>query len=125
MIHTFNKEDGTWYIDLPEFLELGLGTKGNLMMVAGADTFLDILSSNSDTVVLEFDSKPFEGFTDTLVNTGMGKDQDVLDDVGHPEVPYGGYYRAIEKNHDLWLCPVTEWVFKNGYPKNIYVKVVS
>ena len=41
MKHRFYKENKIWYIDLPEFLEKGLGTKSNLMMVAGADTLLD------------------------------------------------------------------------------------
>jgi hypothetical protein len=36
---SFTKEnDGLWYVDQPDFIELGLGTKGNLLMVAGADT---------------------------------------------------------------------------------------
>ena len=44
----FYKENGIWYIDLPEFIEQGLGTKANLMMVDGADTFLDFLSDNGN-----------------------------------------------------------------------------
>ena len=56
MKHTFNKEQGTWYIYLPEFLEKGLGTKQNLMMVAGADTFLDILSNGSPAVKIEIEN---------------------------------------------------------------------
>lgn len=38
----FYKENGLWYADLPEFLELGLGTKSNLLMVDGSDTFLEL-----------------------------------------------------------------------------------
>jgi len=41
----FVKENKIWFADLPEFLEQGLGTKQNLMMVDGADTFLDKLSA--------------------------------------------------------------------------------
>jgi hypothetical protein len=41
---SFTKEnDGLWYVDQPDFIELGFGTKGNLLMVAGADTLLDAL----------------------------------------------------------------------------------
>ena len=42
---SFNKEDGIWYANIPEFLEQGLGNKADLMMVDGADTFLDFLSN--------------------------------------------------------------------------------
>ena len=61
----FVKDQGIWYADLPEFLEARLGTRANLMMVDGADTFLD---------------------------------------------------------HQLWLCPVTEYVFGN-YPNEIYTAI--
>ena len=40
--YRFNKEDGKWYIDLPDWT----GTKGELQMVGGADTLLDHLSNN-------------------------------------------------------------------------------
>ncbi|MFM2395294.1 MAG: hypothetical protein RLZZ546_3277, partial [Bacteroidota bacterium] len=40
----FYKENGKWYISLPEFINIGLGNKNNLLMVDGSDTFLDILS---------------------------------------------------------------------------------
>jgi hypothetical protein len=43
---SFYKELGIWYADLPAFLEAGMGTKANLMMVDGSDTFLDYLSNN-------------------------------------------------------------------------------
>lgn len=33
---SFYKEKGIWFADLPAFLEAGLGTKANLMMVDGA-----------------------------------------------------------------------------------------
>jgi len=130
MIHTFYKEEGIWYIDLPEFLEAGLGTKANLMMVAGADILLDILSNNTNRVSLKFDSQPFVGCNTVLDMINIGKDQEVLDAAGHPFVEYGAYYNAIEingepANHQVWLCPVTEYVFGGGYPTNIYVKVIT
>ena len=40
----FYKENGMWYISLPEFINMGLGNKNDLLMVDGSDTFLDILS---------------------------------------------------------------------------------
>jgi hypothetical protein len=36
------EEEGIWYADLLEFLKPAIGSKGNLMMVEGADTLLDL-----------------------------------------------------------------------------------
>ena len=47
--YTFNKEQGKWYIVLPTWE----GTKGELQMVGGADTLLDHLSNNGDTVLID------------------------------------------------------------------------
>jgi hypothetical protein len=38
-ILSFIKEEGIWYADLPEFLNAGLGTRANLMMVEGPTLF--------------------------------------------------------------------------------------
>ena len=50
---SFYKENGLWYADLPGFLELGLGSKANLLMVDGSDRFLDLLSSNGSKVTVK------------------------------------------------------------------------
>lgn len=130
MKHTFNKEAGTWYIDLPQFLEAGLGDKGNLMMVAGADTFLDILSNNGETVTVQIELSAFNGQHARLEKQSIGMDKELLDSIGHPEVDYGAYYTVTEYqnqpfNHELWLCPVTEYVFGGGYPDTIFIKVIA
>jgi hypothetical protein len=123
MKHTFYKENGLWYIDLPEFLEAGLGTKNNLLMVAGADTFLDKLSNNGDRVSVQIETAPYAEQQYALTKIGMGKDQALLDAVGHAPVDYGAYYKASD-GHILWLCPVTEYVFGGDYPNDIYIRVV-
>ena len=131
MTYRFYKENGMWYIDLPAFLEAGLGTKANLLMVAGADVLLDLLSNNTEEVTLEFDSKPFEGVHVTLDLFEMGKDQQILDQVGHAPVDYGAYYHSYGTHNDkqfkqtVWLCPVTEYVFGGAYPEQIYVKKIG
>ena len=79
MTHRFYKEDGTWYIDLPAYLEAGLGTKANLMMVAGADTFLEQLSNNGTEVTVHIEAAPYADQTYALKKIGMGKDQELLD----------------------------------------------
>ena len=126
----FYREDGRWYIDLPEFIELGLGNKNNLLMVDGADTLLDILAGNKPNksadgteVNVTFGNEPFDGHTHTLNKKVMGKNQSLLDYLGHAPVDYGAYYDVKELDgHQVWLCPVTEYVFGGGYPETIYLK---
>lgn len=122
----FIKEVGLWYADLPEFLEQGLGTKNNLLMVDGADTFLDLLSQNGEEVTLDICETEFACYQAKLGKISWGKNQELLDDVGHEPVEYGAYYEVNELNetafsHRLWLCPVTEYVF-GRYPSEIWVK---
>jgi hypothetical protein len=125
----FYKEDGMWYIDLPEFLEACVGTKANLLMVAGADTFLDLLSKNTHKVSLVFSTTDFPYALCKLNKLHLGMDKEYLDKIGHAPVDYGAYYDVVEMNkepfqHKLWLCPVTEYVFGGNYPDVIYVKVL-
>lgn len=125
----FKKEKDIWYADLPEFLEEGLGTKADLMMVDGSDKFLDILSGNQNAVVLKISPKKFKGFQTRMQKIRIGLDQDLLDAVGHAPVNYGAYYKVSELNgksfeHQLWLCPVTEYVF-GSYPEEIFASVVT
>lgn len=125
MTHRFYKDiDGIWYIDLPAFLESGLGTKANLMMVAGADTFLDKLSNDGDDVTVHIETAPYAEQEYALTKLGFGLDKALLSAIGHAPVEYGAYYRAND-GHVLWLCPVTEYVFGGSYPKDIYVNVVK
>lgn len=122
----FYKEKGIWYIDLPGFLEAGLGTKADLMMVGGADTLLDKLSGNTNEVTIRFCDELFDGYEDVLYRTNGGFDAEYLKSVGHAEVQEGAYYYAKANKHELWLCPVTRYVFVNGkYPSEIYIQVVK
>lgn len=122
----FIKEVGLWYADLPEFLEQGLGTKNNLLMVDGADTFLDLLSKNGKEVTLDISEVEFVSYQAKLSKISWGKNQALLDNVGHEPVEYGAYYEVSELDgksfsHRLWLCPVTEYVF-GRYPKEMWVR---
>jgi hypothetical protein len=122
----FYKENAIWYIDLPEFLEQGLGSKANLMMVDGSDNLLDILSQNSNEVTVEFSHLPFVGATHSLRAQQIGSNQDLLSKIGHALVSYGMYYNVRELNDmRIWLCPVTEYVFGGSYPREIFVRVVE
>jgi hypothetical protein len=126
---SFIKEDGIWYADLPEFLEMGLGFKANLMMVDGADTFLDMLSQQGDRITLKLSTKSFKGYSGRLKKIKHGLNRELLEEIGHAPVEYGAYYQAVEYNHhhfqhQLWLCPVTEYVF-GEYPDEIYFTAIN
>lgn len=121
---SFIKEDGIWYADLPEFLERGLGTKANLMMVDGADTFLDLLSNNGRYITLSLSRVVPLTYSGCLQKIKRGMNAQLLAELGHAPVEYGAYYHVSELyghpfEHQLWLCPVTEYVF-GEYPDQIY-----
>jgi hypothetical protein len=103
--YTFNKEQGSWYIDLPNWE----GTKAELQMVAGADTLLDKLSNHgiSVSVTISIENKSPEGFQ-TLKRI--------------IQTPPNGcmYHLGIAP---VWLCNVTKFVFDGIFPKKIHFKV--
>lgn len=113
----FYKEDSSWFADLPEYIESG-GTKAQCQMVYGADTWLDIISNNSNEITLELSNEPFDG-ADKLSFESSTE--------AFEEEELGAYYRIgffegeNHTNKRLWLCPVTLYVF-GEYPKKIYYK---
>jgi hypothetical protein len=110
----FYKTDaGSWFIDLPEWTD----DIACLRMVEGADTMLDIVSNQTSEVSLVLSEHPFEG-ADVLQLT-----EDLRDGIG------GGMYlmptyKGSDIQHAMWLCEVTEFVFK-GLPPQIYVGYLS
>ena len=127
---SFYKEAGIWYADLPAFLEAGLGTKANLMMVDGADSFLDFISNNQGKATIRLSTERLEDTDAVLNKIRLGMNKGLLDNIGHAQVDYGAYYK-VEKfkdkniNHQLWLCPVTEYVFEGQYPATIFIKLIN
>ena len=118
MIHNkrfYKEKDGRWYIDLPEYIKGGYGTKSNLEMVAGADKLLDDLSEGKSDVNVTFSDEPIDDCKIQLVK------RNTLLNV------FGCHYKYYKENEtepkNVWLCPVTLYVFNNSYPKNIYAKV--
>ena len=73
---------------------------------------------------------PFIEADAVLNKLGYGMNSNLLEEVGHAYVDHGAYY-LIEKfkdqsiNHQLWLCPVTEYVFEGGYPQTIYIQLLK
>lgn len=105
----FYKDEGTWYVDLPEWE----GSRADLAMVSGADTMLDIISQGENDIKVLLSTEDFDG-------------SNRLEFIREsPEVGEGSWYlmktyKGIEYNLELWLCDVTIFVF-GGFPKNIYI----
>jgi len=115
MIHTFYKDELGWAIDLPKPHPF---SRGALAMVAGADTFLDILAQGEDKVSLALSEEPIDGYHKleriALHQMGIGGADYILKE-----------YMGQEINWEMWLCSVTMWVFKGIHPKTIYFQVLN
>ena len=115
-IVSFTKEaDKKWYVDFPNWPL----SHYHLMMVAGADTLLEILNNGTNHVSLK-------------VNIS-NKNKDVLNTIKLVKTSStltGGAYYKLEtpikdwNRKDLWLCPVTLAVL-GKYPNYIYIKKIS
>ena len=109
MVIKFVKIQNEWFADLPEYLEHG-GNFADCQMVAGADDWLEMLAQGEEEVFLTLSVAPLE---------------ERLDIVEQPNDPSMGAtytiksYKGVKYNHQLWLCPVTLWVFGH-YPETIY-----
>ena len=128
----FYKENNLWYIDLPEFLNAGLGTKANLLMVDGSDKMLDILSRDTGEVVLQFSNCGVDHIDARMQMRLEGMNPRILAETHHAPITHGRYYETTAYFADAqtqtlmtWLCPVAEWVFGGYYPIMIDVEVVS
>ena len=110
----FEKDIDGWFVDLPEWE----GSKADLQMVMGADTFLDILCEGEWTVWLTLSNTPFDG-CNVLSLTHYGTVEPSKVDIEEGAWYKMESYRGIEFELDMWLCEVTRFVF--GYlPEKIY-----
>lgn len=110
----FYKDRDGWFVDLPEWE----GSKSDLQMVMGADTFLDIISQGEDGVYVTLSDTEFEG-CEVLDMTHLGR-------LEGPELGEGAWYileEYVGMRFDLhmWLCDVTKFVF-GDFPFKIYFK---
>jgi len=118
----YQEEDGRWYIDLPEYIESGIGTKSNLEMVAGADTFLSTLAQGETSITLKFTDEEFVDHDVELIrSSNHGYTSELIDDV---ELDAGAWYTVKDNDHNLWLCPVVLYLFNNTYPQNIFIQIL-
>ena len=137
---TFVKDDGTWYIDLPNWP----WKRENLAMVCGADKMLDLLAATpqndkgQNRVRLQVKPSAVPVAPDVLQS--MLKD-DWLELTQVRSSLTGGatytlkgkiaadfkvkdYWTGKAKPRTLWLCPVTLFVM-GEYPKYFYGKVIK
>ncbi len=113
MIQTFYKtEENRWYVDLPQYLESGIGTIENLEMVAGADILLDIIGEGEKNIDLsiKIDDPNDETYLEISL-TSKNNDETT-----------GANY-IINDDFEIWLCPVMLYVFGN-YPEKIWFKKI-
>ena len=81
-------------------------------MVAGADTWLDIMSQGEWEIWLTLSDEPFEGAEQLeLIDSGLEEG-----------ATYGlSKYMGIDYFIEMWLCDVTKFVF-GKFPSVIYFR---
>ena len=112
-IHEFDfyRDSTGWYIDFPEFLAMGLGTKADLAMVAGADTMLEYLGGGRSRVTMNFSDQEIPNNQIQLkmsAKNGWG----------------ATYTTNIQEIPTVWLCNVTKVIFQGTHPTCIYAYVL-
>jgi hypothetical protein len=114
----YKEADSRWYVDLPEWE----GPKADLEMVAGADSFLEILAEGEGKVDVILSVTPFAG-ADTLTMSRLGR-------IEGWELGSGAWYDLNQYKSisfdglEMWLCDVTKFVF-GDFPKEIYFSKVE
>lgn len=106
----FYKDNTGWYIDFPEFISSGMGSKADLAMVAGADDMLDYLSKGANRIHLIFSNAEL-------------RDCDFYLKMIHHNQWGATYSTNVEAVESAWLCNVTKVVFGGFHPREIYVRV--
>ena len=110
-IRFYKNAKNEWYADIPEWG----GNIDDLQMVEGADQLLDWVAASANECKLLMADAHFDN-------------SEIMELVYAREENLGGggdylleTFRSEVKNHKLWLCNVTEFVFKL-LPERIYFK---
>ena len=105
----FYRDNTGWYIDFPEFIAQGFGSKADLAMVAGADQMLEYLGNGQPRVALTFSNTPLSNASVTLKLCAKNQ--------------WGGTYTTNLQNiPQVWLCNVTKHLFNGAHPYTIYIQ---
>lgn len=115
--YRFYKNEAGWFIDL-KWWPFG---KHHLAMVLGADVLLEELSEGKNEVKLKLSTRYFDSFHSVLTKKNYGLK------FFEGAVYEGGTSSAIKytlyEYNQLWLCPVTLFVFLR-YPNKIFYEVI-
>ena len=122
----FVKREGHWYINLPEFLEKGLGERDSLKMVDGADTFLDIITQGSNRVSILINTDEFGGYDAMLKREPLKENKAV----NNPAAQNGAHYlidtlNGKPFNHRLWFGAALEYLLLGNFPERVYLKTLN
>lgn len=109
--YKFYKIQDQWFIDLPQWE----GSIADLQMVAGADTFLDILAQGDDNVYVTLSETEMEN-SDKLIFESLGDPHQWSEGGANYKLES---YKGQKFDLDVWLCDVTKFVF-GDFPKIIY-----
>ena len=108
---TFIKDSQGWYVDLKN----SPFTRKQLAMVRGAATFLDILSRGEKVFAVDVSTSSVPGYSELrrkeILSFGFGGANYMIES-----------YAGQRYNHQVFLCPVTLWIFFR-YPKTFYFRV--
>lgn len=105
----YREDDGSWYIDFPEYIEQGIGTKENLEMVAGADQMLEYFAPNG-AITITFSNAP-------LPNCNLSLKRLVTDLWGATYIMRSTPFKV------LWLCNVSKYIFNGKHPNSLYLQL--
>ena len=113
----FVKVQDQWFADLPEYIESG-GSYADCAMVAGADSWLDIIAQGENEVELEL-SNSNSNLRERITRVNYNPE-----DLGEGATYVAFSFSGIPYQLELWLCPVTLFVF-NEYPEQIFYQKIK
>jgi hypothetical protein len=106
ILRFYRTKNYEWFVDLPEFLEIG-GSTYDLQMIQGADGFLESLCNNKNEVFIQFSVNCHLDGKLILAELKEG----------------GAVYREEKTGYGVYLCNVVRFVF-GTMPKTIYYEQV-
>lgn len=126
----FIKVQGSWYADLPEYIEQG-GTFGECLMVAGAPQLIEMLGG-TDKLAVEISTEWMPNCDAILSKTYSTQEDDEGEALSSG--PGWSYYatmilsKSTDEPHrtlNVGLCPVNAWVFGGTHPNTIFIKLIK
>ncbi|MFD0941914.1 DUF6717 family protein [Pedobacter boryungensis] len=108
----YKNEKDEWYLNLPEWN----GDLEDLQMVEGADKWLDLLSKKASTIKVIMSNEQFEN-SEILTLLRIKEEN-----LGGGGVYFLETYQNKKVALKLWLCDVTNFVFKT-IPQKIYFAI--